>query len=184
MHIRFGTQGIYMNDQLRTLLLMLALAISVGAQSPPTYVIRTVVGNGALQPVAAKDIDMVPGLEANLTEPYSVVLDSSGRVYFSDRNMVRRYDPATGLLTRIAGQFADPGTGNSFQIEQEEFVPGVVPDHASQRYPSRFEQLQTLWRQDFSGRRRNLCSLFRDWSCLWRKHGSHHQQRSWNRTKG
>ena len=63
--------------------------------------IRTVAGNGT----AGLSGDDGPALEATMSGPKHLCLDRDGSVIIADAetNTVRRYDPKTGKITRIAG---------------------------------------------------------------------------------
>lgn len=66
-----------------------------------TGVVSTVAGNGS----KGFSGDGGPASKAQLDEPYGVVLDARGNLYFADRlnRRVRRVDGATGVITTIAG---------------------------------------------------------------------------------
>jgi sugar lactone lactonase YvrE len=71
-----------------------------------TGLISTVAGTG----VAGYSIDGIPATSAELWETGSIVLDSSGNLYISDRGgygatpgRVRKVDAATGLISTVAG---------------------------------------------------------------------------------
>jgi DNA-binding beta-propeller fold protein YncE len=66
-----------------------------------TGVIRTVAGTGK----AGFSGDGGPAIAAMLNEPYGVVLDQAGNLYFADRlnRRVRRVDARTGRITTITG---------------------------------------------------------------------------------
>jgi DNA-binding beta-propeller fold protein YncE len=66
-----------------------------------TGTIGTVAGTGK----AGFSGDGGPAAEAMINEPYGVVLDPSGNLYFADRlnRRVRRVDAATGRITTVAG---------------------------------------------------------------------------------
>jgi sugar lactone lactonase YvrE len=76
-----------------------------------TGTIATVAGSG--QPGFAGDGG--PALLAMMNEPYGVVLDTSGNLYFVDRlnRRVRRVDGRTGIISTVAGtgQRLDSGDG-------------------------------------------------------------------------
>ncbi|MBL8238944.1 MAG: hypothetical protein JNM66_16090 [Bryobacterales bacterium] len=84
------------------------------AQPVATYVMKTAVGNGSRTPSPANDLDSVPALQANVPSVSDILVAPDGSIYFTERHMVRRYDPKSGLVTRIAGQFAESVQGNSF----------------------------------------------------------------------
>lgn len=66
-----------------------------------TGAITTVAGNGTKGFAG----DGGPAVKAQLNEPYGIVLDSQGNLYFADRlnSRVRRVDAATGVITTVAG---------------------------------------------------------------------------------
>jgi len=63
--------------------------------------IKTVVGTGA----KGLSGDGGPGLQATMTGPKYTALDRDGTVLIADaeNNVIRRYAPKTGLITRVAG---------------------------------------------------------------------------------
>jgi DNA-binding beta-propeller fold protein YncE len=63
--------------------------------------IRTVVGTGK----SGMSTDPGPALSATMNGPKHACLDRDGTVIIADaeNHLIRRYDPKTGLLTRIAG---------------------------------------------------------------------------------
>jgi glucose/arabinose dehydrogenase len=63
--------------------------------------IKTVVGTGA----KGLSGDDGPGLQATMTGPKYIALDRDGTVLIADaeNNVIRRYAPKTGLITRVAG---------------------------------------------------------------------------------
>ncbi|MDR3402703.1 MAG: hypothetical protein P4L99_09405 [Chthoniobacter sp.] len=63
--------------------------------------IKTVVGTGA----KGLGGDGGPGLQATMTGPKYIALDRDGTVLIADaeNNVIRRYAPKTGLITRVAG---------------------------------------------------------------------------------
>lgn len=63
--------------------------------------IKTVVGTGA----KGLSGDGGPGLQATMTGPKYIALDRDGTVLIADaeNNVIRRYSPKTGLITRVAG---------------------------------------------------------------------------------
>jgi len=67
----------------------------------PTGHIKTVVGTGA----KGLSGDGGPGPQATMTGPKYTAMDRDGTVLICDaeNNVVRRYDPKTGLITRVAG---------------------------------------------------------------------------------
>lgn len=70
--------------------------------------IKTVVGTGA----KGLSGDGGPGLQATMTGPKYIALDRDGTVLIADaeNNVIRRYSPKTGLITRVAGT-GKAGTG-------------------------------------------------------------------------
>jgi DNA-binding beta-propeller fold protein YncE len=66
-----------------------------------TGIISTIAGNGEKGYAG----DGGPATAAALAEPYGVVVDRAGNVYTADRlnGRVRRIDPATGIITTVAG---------------------------------------------------------------------------------
>jgi len=107
-----------------------------------TGVISTVVGNGT----KGFSGDGGPALKAQLNEPYGVVLDSRGNLYFADRlnRRVRRVDAATGVITTVAGDgskvFSGDGgpgakaglvepNGVALDLKQERLFIADVADH-------------------------------------------------------
>jgi hypothetical protein len=67
----------------------------------PAGKIKTVVGTGA----KGLSGDGGPALQATMTGPKYMTLDRDGTVLIADaeNHVVRRYDPKTGLITRVAG---------------------------------------------------------------------------------
>ena len=66
-----------------------------------TGVISTIVGNGASSFIG----DGSAATSANLFEPTSVVVDTSGNIYIADNanNRVRKVTISTGIISTIAG---------------------------------------------------------------------------------
>ncbi|GFO54927.1 hypothetical protein GMSM_19340 [Geomonas sp. Red276] len=64
----------------------------------PSGTISTVVGDGGAG-------DGGPATSASLSDPSGIIVDDAGVVYFADGNngRVRRIDPATGIITTVAG---------------------------------------------------------------------------------
>lgn len=75
-----------------------------------TGVITTVAGNGA----QGFSGDGGAASKAQLNEPYGVVLDSKGNLYFADRlnRRVRRVDAGTGSITTVAGDGSKTYSGD------------------------------------------------------------------------
>jgi sugar lactone lactonase YvrE len=73
----------------------------VRAMDLTTGLIRTVAGTGEAGP----SVHEAPALEAALNGPRDVELDAQGRLYIADteNHVVRRLDPATGVLTTVVG---------------------------------------------------------------------------------
>lgn len=73
-------------------------------------VVTTVVGCGT----KGFSGDGGPALKAELDEPYGVVLDARGNLYFADRlnRRVRRVDAGTGVITTIAGDGSKKFSGD------------------------------------------------------------------------
>jgi hypothetical protein len=67
----------------------------------PTGHIKTVVGTG----VKGGSGDGGPGLQATMNGPKYIAMDRDGSVLIADaeNNVLRRYNPKNGLITRIAG---------------------------------------------------------------------------------
>jgi DNA-binding beta-propeller fold protein YncE len=63
--------------------------------------IKTVVGTGG----KGLNGDGGPGMQATMSGPKFIALDRDGSVLIADaeNNVIRRYDPKTGLITRVAG---------------------------------------------------------------------------------
>jgi streptogramin lyase len=77
----------------------LLLTAGTGSSAPPT--ITSVVGTGT--PGYAGDGG--PATQARLRDPFDVVLDRAGNIFFSDtsNHCVRRVDGRTGAITTVAG---------------------------------------------------------------------------------
>ncbi|SIO58603.1 NHL repeat-containing protein [Singulisphaera sp. GP187] len=75
-----------------------------------TGAITTVVGSGT----KGFSGDGGPALKAKLDEPYGIVLDSRGNLYFADRlnRRVRRVDAGTGIITTVAGDGSKTYSGD------------------------------------------------------------------------
>jgi len=67
----------------------------------PTGKIKTVVGTGE----KGLNGDGGPGLQATMTGPKYTALDRDGTILIADaeNNVIRRYDPKSGRITRVAG---------------------------------------------------------------------------------
>ena len=67
----------------------------------PTGKIKTVVGTGE----KGLNGDGGPGLQATMTGPKYTALDRNGTILIADaeNNVIRRYDPKSGRITRVAG---------------------------------------------------------------------------------
>jgi DNA-binding beta-propeller fold protein YncE len=75
--------------------------------------------SGVITTVAGNDTkgfsgDGGPALHASLNEPYGVVVDRAGTIYFADRlnGRVRRVDAASGIITTLAGDGAGRCSGD------------------------------------------------------------------------
>jgi DNA-binding beta-propeller fold protein YncE len=92
--------------------------------------IRTVAGMGT----AGFSGDGGPATAARINEPYGVVLDGRGSLYFADRlnRRVRRVDAGTGRISTVAGtgQAASTGDGGSAQHAALVEPNGVALDPA------------------------------------------------------
>ncbi|MGE3819451.1 MAG: hypothetical protein AB7I30_08450 [Isosphaeraceae bacterium] len=75
-----------------------------------TGIVTTVAGNGQ----KGFSGDGGPATEARLDEPYGVVLDGSGNLFFADRlnRRVRRVDVKTGIVTTVAGDGSTKYSGD------------------------------------------------------------------------
>lgn len=73
----------------------------------PAGRIKTVVGTG----LGGASGDGGPGVQATMNGPKYIALDRDGTVLIADaeNNVIRRYAPKTGLITRVAGT-GKPGT--------------------------------------------------------------------------
>ncbi len=72
--------------------------------------IQTVAGSG----VRGDSGDGGPALEAKLNEPYGIVLDPAGNLFFADRLnfKIRRVDLASGMISTVAGTGAPAHSGD------------------------------------------------------------------------
>src|SRR5579884_1817502 len=95
----------------------------VAAQSG---IIATVAGNGE----KGYSGDGGPATEAALSEPYGIVLDRAGNLYIADRlnRRVRRVDAASGAITTIATDLAEPN-GLAFDPTETRLFIADVADH-------------------------------------------------------
>jgi DNA-binding beta-propeller fold protein YncE len=75
-----------------------------------TGVITTVAGAGA----KGFSGDGGPATQAEMNEPYGIVLDRAGNLYFADRlnRRVRRVDAKTGVITTLAGDGSKAYSGD------------------------------------------------------------------------
>jgi DNA-binding beta-propeller fold protein YncE len=91
-------------------------------------VISTVAGSG----VPGFAGDGGPALAAQLNEPYGVVLDPRGNLFFADRlnRRVRRVDARTGAISTVAGNGSQTYSGDGGQARQAGLVEpnGVALD--------------------------------------------------------
>jgi len=83
---------------------------SVRRVDPKTGTITTVAGNGS----KGFSGDGGPATKAQLNEPYGVVIDAQGNLYFAERinRRVRRVDGATGVITTVAGNGTKISSGD------------------------------------------------------------------------
>ncbi len=95
--------------------------------------ITTVAGNGS----KGFSGDGGPATAAALDEPYGVVLDEAGHLYFADRlnRRVRRVDATTGIITTVAGNgqaevFGDGGSAVTAGLREPN---GVALDPSGRR---------------------------------------------------
>ncbi len=88
--------------------------------------IATVAGNGE----KGYSGDGGPATEAALSEPYGIVLDRAGNLYIADRlnRRVRRVDAASGAITTIATDLAEPN-GLAFDPTETRLFIADVADH-------------------------------------------------------
>lgn len=75
-----------------------------------TGVITTIAGNG----VIGYNGDGIAATTAELHNPYDMVVDAQGNLFFADRtnNRIRRIDAGTGIITTIAGNGAATYSGD------------------------------------------------------------------------
>ena len=109
------------------------LAAAAGAQSPANWRIDTIAGSG--EPGHGGDGGRA--VEARLSFPSGVAVDSVGNVYIADffSQRIRRVD-TTGIITTIAGS-GEPGYGGDGGPAVEarlSFPTGVAVDHAGFLY--------------------------------------------------
>jgi DNA-binding beta-propeller fold protein YncE len=111
--------------------------------------IVTVAGSGA----AGFGGDGGPAREARLNEPYGVVLDSQGNLYFADRlnRRVRRVDGATGRIHTIAGTGKAESSGDGGPADQA----GLVEPNGVALTP----QAERLFIADVTGHRVRVVDL-------------------------
>jgi hypothetical protein len=109
------------------ILLSLAMSAITFGQ---TYAISTVAG-GAL-PVN------IPGTSASLYDPVSVAVDKAGNVFFADRDdhVILRLDATTGVLTLVAGNWADGFSGDNGPATSAQlgYPSGVALESAGNLY--------------------------------------------------
>ncbi len=80
-----------------------------------TGVISTVAGNGQAGDSNGNNVgDGGPATAANLNQPWGVSVDPAGVLYIADtfNHRIRKVDPATGLISTIAGTGFTNGNGN------------------------------------------------------------------------
>ena len=99
-----------------------------------TQVISTVAGTG----LQGSSGDGGPAISARLFNPEALAFDSAGRLYISDtgNHSIRRFDPASGAITRVAGTGApgyngDSGTATAVQLAHPQ---GLAFDRAGLLY--------------------------------------------------
>ncbi|CAN5758369.1 hypothetical protein BH23PLA1_BH23PLA1_23680 [soil metagenome] len=85
-----------------------------------TGILSTVAGNGQ----KGFSGDGGPATEAQLNEPYGIVLDRAGNLYFADRlnYRVRQVDGSTGVISTIAGNGTQDYSGDGGPSEQSGLV--------------------------------------------------------------
>jgi sugar lactone lactonase YvrE len=78
---------------------------------PSTFIITTVGGSG----VAGFSGDGGSALTAEISTPVNIFIDNANRIFFTDseNHRVRRIDPASGLITTVAGT-GNPGYNGDF----------------------------------------------------------------------
>ena len=93
-----------------------------------TGTIRTVAGSGT----RGDSGDGGPALEAKINEPYGIVLDPRGNLFFADRLnfKIRRVDSTTGVICTVAGIGASVHSGDGGPARQAGLVEpnGVALD--------------------------------------------------------
>lgn len=87
---------------------------------PPTGVITTIAGTGA----AGYSGDGGPALQATFRGPKWITLDDFGAIYVVDteNHAVRRIDPATGIITTVAGTGKSGGEGDGKDSAQAQLA--------------------------------------------------------------
>lgn len=103
------------------------------AQAPPRYIIKPAVGTGTL----GFSGDGGAATAAELSQPYSVVLDASGNLYIADQvnSRVRKVTP-DGTITTIAGNGTNgfSGDGKAGTSAELYFPCGVAVDSSGNVY--------------------------------------------------
>lgn len=85
-----------------------------------TGVVTTIAGNGA----KGDSGDGGPALQAAMNEPYGIVFDRKGNLYFADRlnSRVRRIDGQTQVITTLAGNGSKAYSGDGGPADQAGLV--------------------------------------------------------------
>jgi uncharacterized repeat protein (TIGR02543 family) len=101
-----------------------------------TGIITTVAGNGTY----GYSGDGGPAISAELAQPISIVVDTSGNIYFGDVNnhRVRMVNASTGIITTVAGNGTSGGSGDGGPATSAEFwgIAGLAVDGSGNIYIS------------------------------------------------
>ncbi|HVT04853.1 MAG TPA: hypothetical protein VHL58_15930 [Thermoanaerobaculia bacterium] len=98
-----------------------------------TGVITTIAGGGSNGPR-----DGGPATEAEIANSFSLVVDGSGNIFFSDTNRIRRVDGKTGIVTVVAGGGSSDADGVAALDARLGGITGIALDAAGNLYMADF----------------------------------------------
>ena len=111
---------------------------------PSTGIINTIAGTGA----AGYNGDGIPATAATLSQPFDMVFDAAGNLYFCDEtnDRVRRIDNTTGIITTIAGNGTHGYGGDGVVATSEAMADpsGIAIDAAGNLFISERHRIRKI----------------------------------------
>ncbi|MBW3623859.1 MAG: hypothetical protein KY468_10680 [Armatimonadetes bacterium] len=92
-----------------------------GARAQEIGSITTVAGTGEFLPPGEAADNFVVGTFARLVAPRGMAVGARGGIFFADGNLIRKYNPATKILSTVAGSPAAGFAGDGGRAEEARF---------------------------------------------------------------